>query len=138
MNVLVWSYSLPITWFITESSDFRLIENGSQSKNPDIKTPLLAKNKWQIPAKKLNTSGVLTSGFFERLSYVTTPIKSIYFRGPTNDWKNWTVSYHIPGKSNIEYIKFADKACQEVISFKLEIQPELFLMRSNKINEHAS
>ena len=41
--------------------------NGSPSKNPDIKTPLVAKNWITSPSAKLTTSGVLMSRFFEGL-----------------------------------------------------------------------
>ena len=38
--------------------------NGSPSKNPDIKTPLVAKNEQLSAKKKLTTSGILMSAFF--------------------------------------------------------------------------
>ena len=41
--------------------------NGSPSKNPDIKTPLVAKKLTITPSEKLTTSGVLMSGFFKGL-----------------------------------------------------------------------
>ena len=60
-----------LLWWRSHFSSLKETINESPSKNPDIKTPLVAKNEWQLPAKNSPLAAFWCQGFSQDSHYIS-------------------------------------------------------------------